>query len=25
MVFNTLTAFIISALVYRGGLWLGLG
>ncbi len=23
--FNTLTAFIISALVYRGGLWLGLG
>ena len=25
MVFNTLTAFIVSALVYRGGLWLGLG
>ncbi|MGO9018605.1 MAG: ferrous iron transport protein B [Syntrophobacteraceae bacterium] len=25
MCFNTLTAFIISALVYRGGLWLGLG
>jgi ferrous iron transport protein B len=25
MTFNTLTAFIISALVYRGGLWLGLG
>jgi ferrous iron transport protein B len=23
--FNTLTAFIISALVYRGGMWLGLG
>ena len=23
--FNTLTAFIISALVYRGGIWLGLG
>ncbi|MGO8942411.1 MAG: ferrous iron transport protein B [Syntrophobacteraceae bacterium] len=25
MVFNTLTAFIVSGLVYRGGLWLGLG
>ena len=25
MTFNTLTAFIISALVYRGGIWLGLG
>jgi hypothetical protein len=25
MAFNSLTAFIISALVYRGGLWLGLG
>ncbi|MGA2026085.1 MAG: ferrous iron transport protein B [Syntrophobacteraceae bacterium] len=25
MAFNTLTAFIVSALVYRGGLWLGLG
>ncbi len=25
MVFNTLTAFVVSALVYRGGLWLGLG
>ncbi len=23
--FNTVTAFIISALVYRGGVWLGLG
>jgi ferrous iron transport protein B len=25
MVFNTTTAFLVSALVYRGGLWLGLG
>jgi ferrous iron transport protein B len=25
MAFNTLAAFIVSALVYRGGLWLGLG
>jgi ferrous iron transport protein B len=25
MTFNTLTAFIASALVYRGGMWLGLG
>ncbi len=25
MTFNTLTAFIVSALVYRGGIWLGLG
>jgi ferrous iron transport protein B len=25
MAFNTLTAFIVSAVVYRGGLWLGLG
>jgi ferrous iron transport protein B len=25
MTFNTLAAFIISALVYRGGMWLGLG
>ncbi|MHC1729722.1 MAG: ferrous iron transport protein B [Syntrophobacteraceae bacterium] len=25
MVFNTSIAFIISALVYRGGIWLGLG
>ena len=25
LVFNTVTAFIISALVYRGGIWLGLG
>ena len=25
MAFNTLTAFVVSALVYRGGLWLGLG
>ena len=25
MVFNTTIAFLISALVYRGGLWLGLG
>ena len=23
--FNTMTAFIVSALVYRGGIWLGLG
>jgi len=23
--FNTVTAFVLSALVYRGGLWLGLG
>jgi ferrous iron transport protein B len=25
MAFNTIMAFIISALVYRGGIWLGLG
>jgi ferrous iron transport protein B len=25
MVFNTIMAFIISVLVYRGGIWLGLG
>ncbi len=25
MVFNTTIAFLVSALVYRGGLWLGLG
>jgi ferrous iron transport protein B len=25
MAFNTMMAFIISALVYRGGIWLGLG
>ena len=25
LVFNTSIAFIISALVYRGGIWLGLG
>jgi ferrous iron transport protein B len=25
LTFNTLTAFIVSALLYRGGMWLGLG